>query len=265
MADFKAIPTGYMTVGEVAKKMGVTVRALQYYDREGLFSPSVLSEGGRRLYNDRDIVQLHQILSLKSLGFSLEEIKNRLTRIDTPQEVAAVLSEQHAAIQAQIKILSQSLRDVDALREEVLQMQSVDFKKYADIIVNLQMQNDAYWLIKYFDENTLDYLRTHFDKERGVAVLNTFTALRDKAVEYSAAGVPPESAQGQQFAKEFWDMLTDFTGGDMRMLPQLMKMGEMATQNEEWQHKQEILNAFLEPALSVYFDGLGINPFEVKP
>lgn len=265
MADFKAIPTGYMTVGEVAKKMGVTVRALQYYDREGLFSPSVLSEGGRRLYNDRDIVQLHQILSLKSLGFTLDEIKNRIARIDTPQEVAAVLNEQHAAIQAQMKALSQSLRGIDALRKEVLQMQSVDFKKYADIIVNLQMQNDAYWLIKYFDENTLDYLRTHFDKERGVAVLNTFNALRDKAVEYSEAGVPPESAQGQQFAKEFWDMLTDFTGGDMRLLPQLMKMGEMATQNEEWQHKQEVLNAFLEPALSVYFDGLGINPFEVKP
>lgn len=37
---------GYMTVGEVAKKMDVTVRALQYYDREGLLSPSSLSEGG---------------------------------------------------------------------------------------------------------------------------------------------------------------------------------------------------------------------------
>ena len=31
MADYRAIPQGYMTVGEVAKKMGVTVRALQYY------------------------------------------------------------------------------------------------------------------------------------------------------------------------------------------------------------------------------------------
>ena len=40
MEKSKAIPQGYMTVGEVAKKMGVTVRTLQYYDREGLFSPS---------------------------------------------------------------------------------------------------------------------------------------------------------------------------------------------------------------------------------
>ena len=78
MANYKAIPQGYMTVGEVAKKMSVTVRALQYYDREGLFCPSAVSEGGRRLYTDKDIIKLHQILSLKSLGFSIDEIKNRL-------------------------------------------------------------------------------------------------------------------------------------------------------------------------------------------
>ena len=75
MEKSKAIPQGYMTVGEVAKKMGVTVRTLQYYDREGLFSPSAESEGGRRLYTDKDVVKLHQILSLKHLGFSLSDIK----------------------------------------------------------------------------------------------------------------------------------------------------------------------------------------------
>ena len=48
METEKAIPTGYMTVGEVAQKMGVTVRTLQYYDREGLLTPSAISEGGRR-------------------------------------------------------------------------------------------------------------------------------------------------------------------------------------------------------------------------
>lgn len=36
MAKYRAIPQGFMTVGEVAKKMGVTVRTLQYYDKEGL-------------------------------------------------------------------------------------------------------------------------------------------------------------------------------------------------------------------------------------
>ncbi len=52
MAKHRAIPKGYMTVGEVAKKIGVTVRTLQYYDKEGLLSPSAESEGGRRLGGD---------------------------------------------------------------------------------------------------------------------------------------------------------------------------------------------------------------------
>ena len=56
MAKYRAIPQGFMTVGEVAKKMGVTVRTLQYYDKEGLLSPSAESEGGRRLYTDKDLI-----------------------------------------------------------------------------------------------------------------------------------------------------------------------------------------------------------------
>ena len=88
MDQNKAIPQGYMTVGEVAKKMDITVRTLQHYDREGVFSPSMISEGGRRLYTDKDIVKLHQILSLKHLGFSLDDIKNRLIPLDTPDEIA---------------------------------------------------------------------------------------------------------------------------------------------------------------------------------
>lgn len=263
MANYKAIPQGYMTVGEVAKKMGVTVRALQYYDREGLFCPSAVSEGGRRLYTDKDIIKLHQILSLKSLGFSIDEIKNRLTSIDTPDEVAAALTEQSKAIQSQIETLTQSLHDIETLKTEVLKMQSVDFKKYADIIVNLQMCNDNYWLIKYFDDNTLDYLRGRFDKESGLAFISKFNSLRDKAVQYIDAGVAPESEQGQEFAKDFWQLITEFTGGDMNMLPQLMKMGEINTDNADWQQKQEKLNTFLEPALEAYFNNLGKNPFEV--
>lgn len=43
MAKYRAIPEGFMTVGEVAKKMGVTVRTLQYYDKEGLPCLTVLA------------------------------------------------------------------------------------------------------------------------------------------------------------------------------------------------------------------------------
>lgn len=68
MDKIKIKSQGYLTVGEVAKRMGITVRALQYYDKEGLLAPSAESEGGRRLYSSKDMIKLYQILSLKHLG-----------------------------------------------------------------------------------------------------------------------------------------------------------------------------------------------------
>ncbi len=153
MAKYRAIPQGFMTVGEVAKKMGVTVRTLQYYDKEGLLSPSAESEGGRRLYTDKDLVTLHQIISLKSLGFSLDDIKGRLISLETPADIANALTEQADDIRQKIEQLKVSLSAIEQLKAEVLQMQTVNFKKYADIIVNLQMENDSYYLIKRFDDD----------------------------------------------------------------------------------------------------------------
>ena len=262
MEKYQAIPQGYMTVGEVAKKMGVTVRTLQYYDKEGLLSPSSESEGGRRLYTDKDVIKLHQILSLKSLGFSLDDIKNRLISLDTPADVANALTDQAAAIQQKIESLSESLIAIETLKAEVIQMHSVDFKKYADIIVNLQMKNEFYWLIKHFDDKTLDHMRGRFDMDSGLAMMETFTRLIDEAIQLQNDGVPPESEKGQDLAKAFWDMIIEFTGGDMSILPKLIEAGSHNGPDNEWAQKQAIAHRFIEPALGAYFTALGYNPFE---
>ena len=117
MAKHRAIPPGFMTVGEVAKKIGVTVRTLQYYDKEGFLSPSAESEGGRRLYTDKDVVMLHQIISLKSLGFSLNDIKHRFNSLETPTDVAAALTEQADRIQEKIEQLTASLTAIEQLKD----------------------------------------------------------------------------------------------------------------------------------------------------
>ena len=46
-----------LTVGELARKGGVTVRTLQYYDKNRLLVPSEYSEGGRRMYSKLDIIR----------------------------------------------------------------------------------------------------------------------------------------------------------------------------------------------------------------
>ncbi len=262
MEKHKAKLQGYMTIGEVARKMDVTVRTLQHYDKEGLLTPSAISEGGRRLYTDKDIVKLHQILSLKHLGFSLDDIRNQLISLDTPAEVADVLMKQAAAVSKKIETLSESLRELKVLREEVLKMQSVDFKKYADIIVNLQINNDFYWLIKYFDDQILDRIRNRFDKDSGTAFINNFMKLLDEAVRLQSANVPVDSNEGQKFAKAYWNMITEFTGGDMSMLPELIKLGSLQNTDPKWKKFQAIANGYIKQALDVYFSRLGVDVFQ---
>lgn len=262
MAKQRAIPPGFMTVGEVAKKIGVTVRTLQYYDKEGLLSPSAESEGGRRLYTDKDLVTLHQIISLKSLGFSLEDIKQRLISLGTPADVANALTEQADDIRKKIEQLTASLTAIEQLKAEILQMQTVNFKKYADIIVNLQMKNDFYYLIKRFDDDTLDHIRSQFDKESGLDFMEKFNRLSDEIVQLQKENVPPESEKCQQVVKEYWGLIMEFTNGDMSMLPKLMEIGNIDTATNAWEERQKIVNDYLEPALQVYFSSLGTNPFE---
>ena len=262
MDNYRAIPEGYMTVGKAAKKMGVTVRTLQYYDREGLLHPSAESEGGRRLYTDKDLVMLHQIISLKSLGFSLKDIKGRLNFLKTPAEVANALTEQADDIRQKIEQLQTSLSEIEQLKVEVLQIQTVNFKKYADIIVNLQMKNDSYSLIKRFDDDTLDQIRSRFDKKGGVDFMDRFNRLSDEIVRLQKEKVPAESEQCQQVVQEYWSLILEFTNGDMTMLPKLMEVGNIDTATNAWEEKQKIVNDYLEPALQVYFSRLGTNPFE---
>ena len=64
-------------------------------------------------------------------------------------------------------------------------------KKYADIIVNLQMKNDFDWLIKHFDDRTLDHIRSHFDKDSGKTFINAFMQLQN-------ADIPADSDEGQK-------------------------------------------------------------------
>ena len=262
MAKLRAIPEGFMTVGEVAKKMGVTVRTLQYYDKEELLSPSAESEGGRRLYTDKDLVMLHQIISLKSLGFSLKDIKGRLNSLKTPDDVANALTEQADAIRINIKQLKDSLVAIEQLKTEVLQMQTVNFKKYADIIVNLQMKNESYSLIKRFDDDTLDHIRSRFDKKSGFEFMNRLNNLSDEIVQLKEKNVPADSKQCQQVVREYWGLIMEFTNGDMTMLPKLIEVGNIDTATNAWEEKQKIVNDYLEPALQVYFSRLGTNPFE---
>ena len=64
-----------MTVNEVSKLTGVSIRTLQYYDKIGLLHPAKYTEAGYRLYDDAALETLQQILLVRELEFPLKEIK----------------------------------------------------------------------------------------------------------------------------------------------------------------------------------------------
>jgi len=225
MDKHRAIPEGYMTVGTLAKKMGITVRTLHHYDKAGLLSPSGESEGGYRLYSDKDMVRLHQILTMKYLGFSLDDIKNRLISLDTPEEVAATLTEHAVAIRKKLESLEASLKAIEALKDEVIQMQSVDFQKYAYIIESLQMKNEHYWVIKHFDDELLNHATTH-DKDSASKISSELARLTKEAERLQKKGALPESDEGQLLAQGYWDMLMAFSKGDVGLISKLARIHE---------------------------------------
>lgn len=71
-----------MTVNEVSKLAGVSIRTLQYYDSIGLLKPAKYSESGYRLYDDAALERLQQILLFRELEFPLKEIKEIVARPD---------------------------------------------------------------------------------------------------------------------------------------------------------------------------------------
>lgn len=252
----------YMTAGEAAEKMGITVRTLQYYDRAGLLAPSARSGGGRRLYTYKDLLVLHQIISLKSLGFSLRDIKEKLMPLDSPADVELALAQQADNIRDKIKNLSDTLKAIEKLRVQAAEMQTVDFKKYADIIINLQMGNNYYYLIKRFDSETLDYIRRRFDRQSGTDFIERFSRLIDEILDLKNKNLPPQSAECRQLAGVYMDLITEFTNGDMSMLDKLTEIGSFENASNRFEEKCKAANEYLAPAIQICFSEQGIGPFK---
>ena len=87
-----------MTVSQVSRLTGVSVRTLHHYDAIGLLKPTKLTAAGYRLYDDAALARLRSILLYRELQFSLREIKSML---DSPHfDAAAALEQQIVLLQA---------------------------------------------------------------------------------------------------------------------------------------------------------------------
>ncbi len=87
-----------MTSGEIAKKAGVSQKAIRLYDEKGLLRPAGYSEGNYRLYDEESLAMLNKIVALKKIGFSLEDIRDSLAN-GKAEDIRAALTLQLRAME----------------------------------------------------------------------------------------------------------------------------------------------------------------------
>lgn len=72
-----------LQIGEVAERVGLSLRTVRFYEEQGLLTPAARSEGGFRLYTEMQVERLALIKRMKPLGFSVEQMNDLLTAHDT--------------------------------------------------------------------------------------------------------------------------------------------------------------------------------------
>jgi MerR family copper efflux transcriptional regulator len=109
-----------MRVGELAKAVGKTVRAMHLYEELGLLEPRTRSDGGFRLYGPEAIARIHWIVKLQAIGFTLAEIQgfvkdfqNAKSAPEASARVLALFQEKRQQIRDQIMQLQVIENDLD--------------------------------------------------------------------------------------------------------------------------------------------------------
>lgn len=135
------------TAGVFAKKAGITLKTIHHYDKEGLLSPSEYNEAGYRLYSEEDFVRLQKILTLKFLGFSLEEIKQMIKSDRIQNNVKQSLAIQREIIDEKIKHLSLVKKAITEAENMIHESDDVNWNRFTDIIKVINMEK--IWMNQY--------------------------------------------------------------------------------------------------------------------
>lgn len=248
MADMEN-KKGLLTIGELAHITGVTIRTLQYYDGRNLLKP-IVTESGRRKYTHEDILRLEQILFLKSVGFSLDEIEKNILKNTNKADLEEVFRKQRKVLIGQIEHLNNMVGMLDVAIDETRKNTEINMECIVAIIESMKRGNSYGFLMRYFNSEQMKNFALHlFDISYSVDVNEAF----DKLKELYEKNADPEGKEGQHLAKLWWDMVNEFTYGDADLLKAMINAG-MDIQNwpDEAEDIKEPIGCFLTKALNAY-------------
>jgi DNA-binding transcriptional MerR regulator len=211
-----------LTVGQLARRTGLTVRTLHHYDEIGLLKPSLHSEARYRLYTAADVARLQQVLSLRQLGFALEQIRDCLDRPSfSPREVirlhVARLREQIALQQR----LCAGLEAIAAVFQSAEELSAETFLQAIEVMTMIE---------NYYTPEQMETFRKRHEEAAAAGQDITRQGTEDWAeliAQYTAElqnGTEPADPKAQALEKRRQALVNAFSGGDPAIEQSLKRM-----------------------------------------
>jgi DNA-binding transcriptional MerR regulator len=213
-----------MKVGKLAKRTGISVRTLHYYEEIGLLAPTFRTRAGHRLYGASDVVRLQQIVSLRQLGFSLEEIGDCLKQdhFSLKRVIELHISRLKEEIETQARLCARLETIADSLASE--REVSVD-----DLILTIE---EVTRMEKYYTPEQLRELKERGQQlgEDGLRKAEAdWQELMSEVRAEMDKGTDPSSDRVQELAKRWTSLVQAFTAGN----PGIEKAAGRMWQQEE--------------------------------
>ncbi len=202
----------YMTVGELAEKVGVTVRTIQYYDQENLLKPSAKGSRNQRLYTQKDQETLYKILCFKFMGLSLTEIRQSLQGFEATAEVQLLLERKINDVEKEMSALMKRFATLKNLSETVKSDAKVNWQHYAHVIERFQDEGKYLWKLNCsFEENAyreqeseqLQLQHQYAEKQRTVEQWHKLIA---DAIRLLHQNEPVDSSKSREIARRYLAM-----------------------------------------------------------
>ena len=198
-----------LKVGDLARHTGVSVRTLHHYEEIGLLSPAGRSSAGHRLYGEAEVVRLQQILSLRHLGFSLEEIRRCLD--EEQVSLVRILGQHIAALTESIAREQRLKRKLEAL---VTRLRSTGAVRASILIETIR---ETVMFEKYYTPEQLADLQKRkkmVGEQRIAEVQAEWQELFDEFSKARSRGEDPGCEHCLELARKARSLIAEFTGGD---------------------------------------------------
>jgi MerR family transcriptional regulator, thiopeptide resistance regulator len=216
------MPLNALKVGELAKRTGLTVRTLHHYDAIGLLKPSLYTEAGHRLYTTGDMARLQQVLSLRQLGFSLEEIRDCLDRPGfSPLEVIRL----HVTrLREQIELQRKLCERLEALADGLEKAEEVSAEGFLQTIEVMTMIENYYTpeQMESFRKRSAEAAASGVDlTQQGTAAWQELLAQLKVEMD---SGTDPADPKVQALEKRRQALVNAFSAGDKAIEENLKRM-----------------------------------------